>query len=107
MISTHILDTMHGRPAAGVEVALAMRDGEAWHTLSHHVSDVDGRVHELLPSGTVLMAGVYRLTFHTAAQFLDGLYPEVSVTFTVRDVLRHYHIPLLLSPYGYTTYQGS
>ena len=104
-ITTHVLDTSRGAPAAGLRVSLEVRfpDG-AWQQLGHTVTNTDGRAN-LLPEGVALTEGVYRITFDTHMQ--EGLYPEVTVTFHVRDVARHYHIPLLLSPFGYTTYRGS
>jgi 5-hydroxyisourate hydrolase len=106
MITTHVLDTARGVPAAGIRVKLEVRfpDG-AWSLLGKGVTDADGRARGLLPEGTALTAAVYRLTFDHLPG--DGLYPEVTIAFQVRDTARHYHIPLLLSPYGYTTYRGS
>jgi 5-hydroxyisourate hydrolase len=75
------------------------------------MTDADGRVRELLPTGTPLVAGTYRLTFETGVYFtgagVEAFYPSVPVMFTVRDAKQHYHVPLLLSPYGYSTYRGS
>jgi len=104
-ITTHVLDTTHGQPAAGIRVTLEVRfpDG-AWKSLGKEVTDPDGRAGNLLPQSVELAQGVYRLTFDNLP---EGLYPEVTITFRVRDPSRHYHIPLLLSPYGYTTYRGS
>ncbi len=103
-LSTHVLDTGRGRPAAGVPVALATTSGEL---LGEAVTDADGRVSGL---GGDLAPGAYRLRFDTAAHWLatgtDGFYPEVVVAFTVEDE-PHYHVPLLLSPFGYSTYRGS
>src|SRR5260221_441031 len=90
--------------------ALGELSPQDWrHPLPAHprigeVTDPDGRAHSLLPQSVTLTVGVYRLTFDNLP---DGLYPEVAITFRVRDASRHYHIPLLLSPYGYTTYRGS
>jgi 5-hydroxyisourate hydrolase len=104
-ITTHVLDTARGLPAAGVRVTLEVRfpDG-AWQALGKAATDADGRARNLLPEGVELTEAVYRLTF---ANLPEGLYPEVTVTFKVRDISRPYHIPLLLSPYGYTTYRGT
>ncbi|MGI8741362.1 MAG: hydroxyisourate hydrolase [Bryobacteraceae bacterium] len=101
-ISTHILDTEKGRPASGIPVVLERHSG-AWELVSEQRSDDNGRIAQLLPAGEVLRAGLYRLTFRTAGPF----FPEVSISFRVADVSSHYHVPLLLSPYGYTTYRGS
>jgi len=104
-ITTHVLDTTHGQPASGIRVTLEVRfpDG-AWKPLGKGITDPVGRAPNLLPQSVELTVGVYRLTFDNLP---DGLYPEVAITFRVRDASRHYHIPLLLSPYGYTTYRGS
>jgi 5-hydroxyisourate hydrolase len=110
-ISTHILDTSLGRPAAQVSVTLEQNIDGAWIPLSHRATDADGRVQQMLPESRALEAGEYRLTFGTGAYFeamrTSGLYPEVQITFTVRDNSGHYHIPLLLTANGYSTYRGS
>jgi 5-hydroxyisourate hydrolase len=105
-ITTHVLDTARGLPLTGIRVKLEVRfpDG-AWNLLGKGVTDADGRARDLLPEGTALTAAVYKLTFDNLPG--DGFYPEVTIAFHVRDTARHYHIPLLLSPYGYTTYRGS
>jgi 5-hydroxyisourate hydrolase len=107
-LSTHVLDAVTGEPAAGVRVALARRSDGVWTELTSATTDADGRVRELAPDG--LEAGDHRLVFDTAAHFAasgtTGFYPEVSVAFTVSDE-RHYHVPLLLSPYAFSTYRGS
>lgn len=104
-LSTHVLDTSRGRPAAGVRVALQTTTGEH---LADAVTDDDGRAAGIGADG--LERGDYRLRFDTGAWFagqgLSGFYPEVLVTFTVADD-EHLHVPLLLSPYGYSTYRGS
>jgi 5-hydroxyisourate hydrolase len=104
-VTTHVLDTSQGLPASGISVRLEVRfpDG-AWNTLGSGVTGADGRAQNLLPDGVALTAAVYRLTF---GNLPEGLYPEIAVTFRVRDASRHYHLPLLLSPNGYTTYRGS
>ncbi len=111
-ITTHVLDTSKGRPAAGVPVVLEFRGaGHDWKVLGRGHTDADGRLKNLLPAGGRLEPGTYRLTFDAAAYFraqnLESFYPEVSLAFAVRDAAQHYHVPLLLSPYGYTTYRGS
>ena len=109
-ISTHVLDTAKGLPAQGVRVLLERRSLEgAWVEVSNGVTDENGRVAQLLSRGEALQAGTYRLTFSTAQYFKpqECFYPEVTVLFDVRDPSTHHHIPLLLSPYGYTTYRGS
>ena len=115
MISTHVLDTAHGRPAAGVPVTiqLAPAPGEParGREIARGITDADGRIRELVAHGASLDAGTYSLRFDTAAYFasvgIEAFYPEVSVVFVVRDTTQHYHVPLLLSPYGYSTYRGS
>jgi len=100
-LSTHVLDTARGLPAAGVPVRLLDSSGRS---LADAVTDSDGRVASL---GQDLAAGTYTLRFDVAAHQPDGFYPEVAVTFTVVAGESHYHVPLLLSPYGYSTYRGS
>ena len=109
-LSTHILDTALGRPAVGVAVALARQDGEGWVVVGTGATDADGRCRTLLGEGA-MEAATYRLRFGTAeyyaAQGVKGLYPYVDIVFTVADPAQHYHIPLLLTANGYTTYRGS
>ena len=104
-LSTHVLDASRGTPAAGVAVRLTTSGGQE---LASAVTDDDGRVRELAGE---LAAGNYRITFDTGAYFAatgqQGFYPEVVVTFTVTDPGQHHHVPLLLSPYAYSTYRGS
>ena len=108
-VSTHILDTTLGSPAAGVPVTLQQEVDGSWRQLSSHITDADGRVKQL--AALPLQPGTYRISFATAtyfeAQSIAGLYPVVQITFTVRDVDAHYHIPLLLTANGYSTYRGS
>jgi 5-hydroxyisourate hydrolase len=108
-LSTHVLDAAAGLPAAGVRVALDRRDGDGWRRLGEAVTDDDGRARDLAPGG--LGAGVHRLVFATGAYFAAtnqaGFYPEVPVVFEVTDPERHYHVPLLLSPFAFSTYRGS
>lgn len=112
-ITTHVLDTARGRPAAGVPVALRHLDPTdgAWHELGRGETDADGRLRTLLAAGAALAPGTYALRFDTGAWFaaegVDGFYPHVEVVFAVREAGGHYHVPLLLSPYGYATYRGS
>ena len=110
-ISTHVLDVYLGRPAAGVAVTLERNDRGAWIRLSQHTTDGDGRVKQMLPESRPLETGEYRLIFATGAYFeasgTAGLYPVVQITFEVRDSDGHYHIPLLLTANGYSTYRGS
>ena len=109
-ISTHVLDITRGRPAKDLPITIARKDGEAFTTLKNGKTDADGRIKDLVPEGS-LVAGVYRITFDTGAYFsaqgTEGFYPEASIVFTIKDAEQHYHVPLLLSPFGYSTYRGS
>ena len=108
-ISTHVLDTALGKPAQGLKVRLAIQDDGAWQTLNETATNQDGRVLDLL-NGSPLLPGTYRLSFESGAYHLTTLgsafYPSIDVTFQV-DTTGHHHIPLLLSPYGYSTYRGT
>lgn len=102
-----MLDTARGRPAAGVAVTVAVRKGDTWVTVGSGVTNGDGRIADLLGEEP-LETAVYRLTFATAAYLgTDAFYPEAVVTVRIADATQHHHIPLLLSPFGYTTYRGS
>jgi len=100
-ITTHVLDTSAGRPAAGISVALDFLGTP----LARGTTDADGRISNLLPDGHVLEAGIYQLRFDTSA--VSPFFPEVSIQFRIADASQHYHVPLLLSRYGYSTYRGS
>lgn len=108
-ITTHVLDTSRGCPAAGVPVLLERAVGSGWQPAGRDTTDADGRASDLLT--TAPGDGRYRLTFDTGAYFRaageTGFYPEVSVTFVVGHGEEHCHVPLLLSPFGYSTYRGS
>jgi 5-hydroxyisourate hydrolase len=110
-ITTHVLDTARGRPASGVRIVLERLANGAATTLGRGATDADGRLRDLLPSGTPLEEGTYRLLFDTggyfAAQGVDAFYPEVAIVFQVKNGGEHFHVPLLLSPFGYSTYRGS
>jgi 5-hydroxyisourate hydrolase len=111
-ISTHVLDTAQGKPAKDVPVRLERREAAGeWRVLASSQTDKDGRCLQLLPESEALRAGTYRLAFDTSSYHLarktEGLYPVVEITFQVREGESHFHIPLLLSPHGYTTYRGS
>jgi 5-hydroxyisourate hydrolase len=106
-VSTHVLDTAHGEPAAGVPVRLDLYGKGGWTPAASGVTDSDGRLRDWA-STVAWQAGSYRLVFDTAAYLgPDAFFPEVAVVFVIADPDRHYHVPLLLSPYGYTTYRGS
>lgn len=105
-VSTHVLDAVSGRPAAGLRVGLAGQDGAAWTEVARAVTDTDGRIGRF-PGGD-LPAGVYQLTFETERYLeVPTFYPVVVIVFRITDVAAHYHVPLLLSPYAYSTYRGS
>lgn len=111
-ISTHVLDIAQGQPAKGIPVRLERRQADGnWRLLASARTDQDGRCAQLLPENESLTLGIYRLGFDTAVYFsaikLDGLFPLVEITFQVREGDQTFHIPLLLSPNGYTTYRGS
>jgi 5-hydroxyisourate hydrolase len=107
MITTHVLDTMRGRPAAGIPVTLDFRvSASEWRQLGKDITDADGRARNLTVAGTDLAKGVYRLTFDVES-YQQGFYPHIILVFRVDDPTEHYHVPLLLSKFGYTTYRGS
>lgn len=109
-ITTHILDTSLGRPAHGVAVRLERLGPDGAHVIANGITDDDGRIGDLLAPGS-LETGTFRITFATGAYFeAQGrpvFYPEVSVVFTIEATDEHYHVPLLLNPFGYSTYRGS
>lgn len=109
-LSTHILDTALGRPAAGVAVVLLQQSAEQWQEIGRGITDADGRCRTLLGEQS-LAATVYRLHFdvepYFTAQGLISLYPFVEIVFQIRDPEQHHHIPLLLAANGFTTYRGS
>tara|TARA_B100000497_G_C7615794_1_gene369836 strand:- start:451 stop:792 length:342 start_codon:yes stop_codon:yes gene_type:complete len=110
-ITTHILDTMTGKPAEGITIMLEELDeNNNWSELASGITNTDGRISDLLKDNQVLEEGVHRMLFQTKAYFenqnLKSFYPEIPIIFEITDE-SHYHIPLLLSPYGYSTYRGS
>jgi len=108
-LSTHVLDASTGRPAVRVPLTLERQARDSWARIGSGATDEDGRCATLASDG--LEACTYRLVFDTGAYFsavgVSGFYPEVSVVFTVTEPERHHHIPLLLSPFAYSTYRGS
>lgn len=111
-ITTHVLDTSRGRPAGGVPVHLEAQEADGgWRSVGAGATDADGRLRDLLPDDFDLQPGIYRLVFDTAAYFeaheVRSFYPHVAVVFLIDDAAQHYHVPLLLSPFGYSTYRGS
>jgi 5-hydroxyisourate hydrolase len=109
-ITTHVLDTSRGRPATELKIELHIKTGENWKSISAGVTDENGRCNSLLGE-TPLAAGTYRLTFHAGAYFkgqqTEAFYADIPVIFEVRDARTNYHVPLLISPFGYSTYRGS
>jgi 5-hydroxyisourate hydrolase len=110
-ISTHVLDTSLGRPAAGIPVTLEERRGDTWLTVGEGETDADGRVRALLAGDRVLEPGTVRLRFdvgeYFAGQGRPAFFPSVEIVFRVANAGEHYHVPLLLSPFGYSTYRGT
>jgi len=110
VITTHVLDTAAGRPGAAIAIELEHAGAEAWQLVGRGATDADGRLRTLTPAGP-LATGIYRLRFHTgpylAALGQPAFFPVVEIHFTVADGAQHYHVPLLLSPFGYSTYRGS
>jgi len=111
-ISTHVLDTAIGRPAQGVLIKLERNTpGAGWMLLAECLTDASGRIAQMLPANEHLHLGGYRLRFDVETYFGEQqkvtFFPEVTIQFEIRDEASHYHVPLLLSPYGYSTYRGS
>ena len=111
-ITTHVLDVSVGRPASGVRVTLDRQTPDGgWEQIGAQNTDSDGRARDLVPEGESLTAAVHRLTFDVGSYFsashVDSFYREVTIAFDVKDASQHYHVPLLLSPFGYSTYRGS
>ncbi len=111
-ITTHVLDISIGKPAADVAVRLERQTNDGgWDAIGNGRTDSDGRMRDLTPEGEPLTASAYRLTFDVGPYFkeneIDSFYKEVTIAFVVGDASQHYHVPLLLSPFGYSTYRGS
>lgn len=108
-ITTHVLDTTTGKPATGVAIILYAQEND-WIEMAKGVTNADGRITNLLPQEEVLPAGIYKIKFVTKAYFdgkaISTFYPFIEIVFTITGA-EHYHIPLLLTPFGYTTYRGS
>jgi 5-hydroxyisourate hydrolase len=109
-ITTHVLDTSRGRPAAELKIELHRKSGDDWKSIGIGLTDEHGRCIGLLGEAP-LAAGTYRLTFHAGAYFktlhIESFFSDIPVIFEVRDARTHYHVPLLISPFGYSTYRGS
>ena len=110
-ITTHVLDTARGRPAAGLPATLEVEAAGGWKLIGKGTTNSDGRISDLVPGETAIEAGVYRLIFDTARYFagnnVQAFYPQVTVVFKIENPDQHDHVPLLLSPFGYSTYRGS
>ena len=110
-ITTHVLDVSRGRPAADVPVTLEVEAAGGWQLVGKGITNADGRVSDLVPADSPIAVGVYRLIFDTGIYFangdMQGFYPQVTVVFKIENADQHYHVPLLLSPFGYSTYRGS
>ena len=112
LITTHVLDTARGKPAVGVDVILeSYTPTKEWKELARGKTDADGRIIDLLPESVTIVPGTYRLTFLIQEYFRstgqEGFYPYIPVVFRLAGPVTHYHVPLLVSPYGYSTYRGS
>jgi 5-hydroxyisourate hydrolase len=109
-ITCHVLDTSLGQPVAGLSVSLALLEAGEFKAMGQGITDQDGRVKQLL-GDAALSLGVYRLSFETGAHYRragrDSFYERIEIQFHVANASQHYHVPLLLSPYGYSTYRGS
>ena len=109
-ITTHILDTTKGKPAADVTIILYRGENDTWEEITRGITNSDGRVADLLTKDAVLQYGIYKMRFETKDYFdKDGMvtfYPYVEIIFDV-TTKEHYHIPLLVNPFGYSTYRGS
>ena len=109
-LTTHVLDTAKGKPGKDISIRLQIPVNGVWQTIAQGITNADGRIADLLPTQKTLPHGNYKLVFDTdsyfAAQKLKGFYPEVEIQFTITDDT-HYHVPLLINPFGYSTYRGS
>lgn len=110
-LSVHVLDLQSGQPSAGIRVTLEQRAGEQWRELAAGVTNAQGRIAALYPEGKPIAAGEYRIVFQTGEHFArqgkPSFFPRIPVEFNVDNPDQHYHIPLLLSPFGYSTYRGN
>lgn len=114
-ITTHILDTSKGKPAEGIVIVLSVQSPDdpvtlGWRQIAIGTTNSDGRIPDLLPKDIVLQAGIYRLRFETREYFekqaVPTFYPYIEISFSINEG-EHYHVPLLLNPFGYSTYRGS
>jgi 5-hydroxyisourate hydrolase len=111
-ITTHILDTTSGFPGAGIPVVLERKThSSGWQQIGQGMTDVGGRINDLLSPREAFLPGHYRLIYEIGPYFLirdiECFFPQITISFVVKDPLQHFHVPLLLSPFGYSTYRGS
>ena len=114
-LTTHVLDTVNGKPAAGVRITFEKADGDTWHTVKTVATNQDGRTDQPLLAGDAMAAGRYRIVFHMADYFAKLGMPlakppfldRIPVEFAISDAHGHYHVPLLVTPWSYSTYRGS
>ena len=110
-LSVHILDLQSGQPTAGVTVTLEQKQGEGWQQLGSAVTNAQGRIAAMYPVDAPMQAGDYRIVFKTGEHYArlkqETFFPEIPVQFHVEKTEQHYHIPLLLSPFGFSTYRGN
>jgi 5-hydroxyisourate hydrolase len=107
-LTTHVLDTARGKPGAGIAVELFLLEGQDWKRLKNVKTNSDGRTDAPLLEGDALRTGTYQIVFHVGAYFAgEGFLDLVPVRFRIADAGAHYHVPLLCSPWSYTTYRGS
>ena len=109
-ITTHVLDTSIGKPGVDISIRLMANESDVWKTIAQGVTNSDGRIADLLPAEKTIPVGNYKMVFNTGDYFskqnIKTFYPSVEIMFTVSDV-SHYHVPLLINPFGYSTYRGS
>jgi 5-hydroxyisourate hydrolase len=111
-ITTHVLDTSQGKPGAAVPVVLERKTHSAgWQAIGEGITDADGRLNDLLSPKDAFLPGHYRLIYETGSYFLvrgiECFFPQITISFVVKDAQQRYHVPLLVSPFGYSTYRGS
>ena len=110
-ITTHVLDTTTGKPGAGIPIVLERKTHSAgWQAIAEGMTDIDGRANDLLSTREAFLPGHYRLIFEIGSYYLmnsiECFFPQITINFVVKDPMQHYHVPLVLSPFGYSTYRG-
>src|SRR5688572_12778446 len=109
-ITTHVLDTTRGKPAAGISIVLYKYESDVWVEITRGITNEDGRIVNLVPGDVALMKGIYKLRFEIGTYFerssVPSFYPYIEIIFNIQTQ-EHYHVPLLLNPFGYSTYRGS